>query len=123
MVVPGWGYIFKNLTKYGHFTPEIRAEWRHEFLDEMNDITASMEGVPGYSFTVSLPPVDTDFAIFGGVLTASLGERMEAIAMYQELIRPSCQCLPIDKFLACKAGKKSPLATKPGKPVNSGIRL
>lgn len=58
-------YTFKNRTRYGHFTPEIRAEWRHEFLDGMNDITASMEGAPGYSFTVPLPSVDTDFAILG----------------------------------------------------------
>jgi|GEM_PF-4843748 len=76
-------YTLKNLTKYGHFTPEIRAEWRHEFLDGMNDITASMEGAPGYSFTVPLPSVDTDFAIFGGGFTAALSQRMEAAAMYQ----------------------------------------
>jgi outer membrane autotransporter protein len=54
--------------------PEIRAAWRHEFLDVRQEFTASFSGAPLVDFTIIGSDKSRDTGTLGAGLTVPLGE-------------------------------------------------
>jgi len=61
--------------------PELRAFWRHEFLDEAL-VGASFVGAPGGSFVVAGADLGRDAAALGGGCTTYISDRLSLLASY-----------------------------------------
>ncbi|HAJ46778.1 MAG TPA: hypothetical protein DCL54_09395, partial [Alphaproteobacteria bacterium] len=64
-------------------TPEFRAQWRHEYLDTRQVITASFVGAPGAPFTVRSDTVGRDTAILAAGLTMPAWENAVVYTDYE----------------------------------------
>ncbi|MEA1950871.1 MAG: autotransporter outer membrane beta-barrel domain-containing protein, partial [Planctomycetota bacterium] len=62
--------------------PELRAFWRHEFLDEEPIVGAAFAGTPGSSFLISGAGLGRDAAVLGGGYTVYYGDRFSIFANY-----------------------------------------
>ncbi len=56
--------------------PELRADWRHEYLDRRQTFEAAFQGAPGTSFLVSCEPSARDTLALGASLTLPLAGRV-----------------------------------------------
>lgn len=56
--------------------PELRLEWRHEYLDRNTTFLAAFQGAPDATFLVECEPVARDVAVIGGALTLPLAGRI-----------------------------------------------
>ena len=62
--------------------PEVRAEWRHEFLDDNDEVTAAFVGQPGSSFTAIGSEFGRDAAVVGAGLTLRVTDSIDAFVDY-----------------------------------------
>ncbi len=62
--------------------PEVRAEWRHEFLDDSQEVTAAFAGQPGSSFTAVGSEFGRDAAVVGAGLTLQVSHSTELFVDY-----------------------------------------
>lgn len=56
------------------FVPELRAAWRHEFLDTRQDSTVAFAHAPALTMTIAGSDQARDMAVLGFGLSASLGQ-------------------------------------------------
>ncbi|NQT11356.1 MAG: autotransporter domain-containing protein, partial [Planctomycetes bacterium] len=66
--------------------PELRALWRHEFLDEGRLVGADFIGTPGSSFVVAGADLGRDAAVLGGGCTVYFGDQLNIFAGYDLLV-------------------------------------
>ncbi len=77
---------YKKLGGGRTLAPELRALWRHEFLNENRLVNASFAGAPGSSFAVSGADLGRDAAILGTGCNIYLGNRISLFANYDLLM-------------------------------------
>jgi outer membrane autotransporter protein len=63
--------------------PELRAEWKHEFLDEALAIDSSFAGISRSSFTVHGPSRGRDSALLSAGLNVQWCSRIQTFVSYQ----------------------------------------
>ena len=56
--------------------PELRLEWRHEYLDRNTTFLAAFQGAPDATFLVQCEPVARDVVVIGGALTLPIAGRV-----------------------------------------------
>jgi len=62
------------------FTPQVRAQWQHEYLDDARSIGASF--LPGGAFSVQGPEVGRDGVLIDAGLTVQLNARIAVYGFY-----------------------------------------
>jgi outer membrane autotransporter protein len=62
-------------TSWGTLTPQWRASWIHEFLNDRREIAASFVNLAAPTFTTSTNNPDRDFAVLGTGLSANFAEK------------------------------------------------
>ncbi len=68
-------------------TPEARARWGHEFLDEQPMLDTRLISVPGGSIAVRGAGLGRDAALLGGGITAAIGTNMALFVNYDAELR------------------------------------
>jgi uncharacterized protein with beta-barrel porin domain len=58
------------------FVPELRVEWRHEYLDRRHTFQAAFQGAPDTTFFVSCEPSARDTFALGTSMTVPLSGRL-----------------------------------------------
>lgn len=64
-------------------TPELRAAWRHEFMDVKQTLSAAFIGAPNVPFAVRGTQAGRDTAVLGAGLTAPLSDTLVVYADYE----------------------------------------
>jgi outer membrane autotransporter protein len=73
------------------FTPEVRAQWRHEFLDVQNSFEARFIGAPAVPFTVRGGKLSRDSFVYGAGITAPVDEGVSIYADYEGTLSADTQ--------------------------------
>ena len=76
----GWQASYALKVSKITVTPEVRAQWQHEYLDSTRGIGASF--LPGGSFSVFGPNIGRDSVLLDAGVTVQLTSRVGVYAFY-----------------------------------------
>ena len=75
----GWQASYRIRTGFGAITPQIRASWERENLDENDLVTAQLLNAP-VSFMTRAPAPGDDYVALGGGFLVDVGDRYSFVA-------------------------------------------